>query len=83
MENIENLKNVNLQTVSPSELVDINTIHIDIKKDKLNRLKDFIQQIHNPYCFKCGTATVKVSFTDSGETLQDRLLLYLEQSNHF
>lgn len=83
MGNIEDLKNVDLQTINPSELVDINTIHIDIKKDKPDRLKDFIQQIHNPYCFKCGAATVKVSFTNSGETLQDRLLLYLEQSNHF
>ena len=68
MEHIENMKNVDLQAVNPSELVDINTIHIDLEKDKPDRLKDYIEQIHNPYCFKCGAATVKLSFSNSGET---------------
>ena len=38
---------------------------------------DFIRQIGNPYCYRHGKYVVKVSFTDTDVTLEDRMLSYI------
>lgn len=79
--NIEQLKNVDLENVQKSELADISTVQIDITKSKEERLEQYLKQIRNPYCFQCGGATVKVSFLNTEDTLQDKLLQYLQYKN--
>jgi hypothetical protein len=34
---------------------------------------DFIRQIKNPYCFRCGKFIVKVNHADTDVTLEQRL----------
>ena len=47
-------------------------------EDKLeNKLPKNIRQIGNPYCYRHGKYTVKVSFSDTDATLEDRMLSYL------
>jgi hypothetical protein len=77
VQNIETMKNVDLRTVDPAELVDIRDVKIDLKLSGCDRLIDFILQIKNPYCYKCGKAVVKISFAETGATLEDRLESYL------
>ena len=51
----------------------------EILKDqpKEERIKSFIRQIRNPYCFKVGNVVVKTVFADTDVTLDDRLEHYL------
>lgn len=74
---IEQMKNIDLQTVDPDTLVDINDVVVNRDLPRKERIIDFIKQIKNPYCYKCGKAIVKVSFADTEETLEDKLESYL------
>lgn len=67
------LKQVDVRTVSPDKLVDINDIKINTKLPQEERIQDFIRQIGNPYCYRCGKVIVKISFSDTDATLEDRM----------
>lgn len=76
--NLEELKNVDIRTVNRDSLVDINDVKIDMNLPREERLIEFIRQIKNPYCYRCGKVVVKVSFADTEVTLEDRLINYLK-----
>lgn len=76
--NLEELKNVDIRTVDRDSLVDINDVKIDMNLPREERLIEFIRQIKNPYCYRCGKVVVKVSFADTKVTLEDRLINYLK-----
>ncbi|WFR59205.1 hypothetical protein QA584_09005 [Anaerocolumna sp. AGMB13025] len=67
------LKQVEVRTVNPDTLVDINDIKVNTKLPKEERILDFIRQIGNPYCYRCGKVVVKISFNDTNATLEDRI----------
>ncbi|WP_312432330.1 DUF6870 family protein [Lacrimispora sp.] len=67
------LKQVDVRTVNPDMLVDINDTKINSKLPRKERILDFIQQIGNPYCYRCGKVVVKISFNDVNATLEDRM----------
>ena len=78
-EKLETLKNVDLHTVNRDELVDIREVKINTDLPREERMLDFVKQIKNPYCYKHGKYTVKVSFDDEvGRTLQDLLGAYIQ-----
>lgn len=77
-EQLEEMKNVDLNTIDPDTLVDIRDINVNIELSKEERIADFINQIKNPYCYKCGKIIVKVSFEDTDITFEDRMKSYLE-----
>lgn len=74
---VEEMKNVDVRTVSRDDLVDIRDVHIDRSLSKEERIRSFVQQIRNPYCFKCGNVVVKTSFADTDVTLEERMEHYL------
>lgn len=74
---IEEMKNMDIRTVNPDDLVDIDSVHIDRSLPKEERIRDYIRQIKNPYCFKCGDTVVKISFADTDITLDQRMEHYL------
>ena len=74
---LEEMKNVDVRTVSRDELVDIRDVHIDPDLPKEERILQFVKQIKNPYCFKVGNVVVKSCFADTDITLDDRLEHYL------
>ena len=69
---LDALEAVDIRTVDPAGLVDIREVSIDAKQPKQERIASFIQQIKNPYCYKCGSMVVKVGFGE-GATLEDQL----------
>lgn len=71
------MKEVDIHTVDRESLVDIREVQIDGKLPRERRFEDFLQQIKNPYCYRCGKIVVKVSFSDTDVTLEDRLEHYL------
>ena len=76
-EQIEALQNVDIRTVDPETLRDIRDVTVNTDLPKRERILDFIRQIGNPYCYRHGKYVVKVSFTDTDVTLEDRMLAYI------
>ena len=74
---LEAMRNIDVRSVDPDSLVDIEGTKINTTLPKHERILDFIRQIKNPYCFKCGKVIVKVSFSNTESTLEDRLEGYL------
>ena len=75
---LESMRDVDVRTVDPSTLRDIRDVHINTALPKQQRMLDFLRQIGNPYCYRHGEYTVKISFAEIDATLEDRLLSYIE-----
>lgn len=54
-------------------LADIRDVSVDPALPKEERIAEFLRQIKNPYCFKCGKFTVRARFANNGVTLEDCL----------
>lgn len=74
---LQQMRQVDIRTVDRDSLTDIKDIQIDRTLPRGQRFEDFLRQIGNPYCYRCGKAVVKVSFADTDATLEDRLEQYL------
>jgi hypothetical protein len=77
--NSAKLKDYDIRTVDRASLVDISevaegpppAVSDDISQDE--RMKGFITQIKNPYCFKVGKWVVGVDFINTESTLEDKM----------
>ena len=76
-EQVKAMQNVDIRTVDPAGLRDIRDVKVNTDLPKRERILDFIRQIGNPYCYRQGKYVVKVSFTDTDVTLEDRMLSYI------
>ena len=74
---LEQMKHIDVRDVDPSDLIDIRDVTVNTALPRDERLLNYLDQIKNPYCFKCGKTVVKVSFADTEATLEDRLEIYL------
>ena len=74
----EQMKSIDIRTVEQDSLVDIKEVQIDEKLPRKQRFAEFLRQIGNPYCYRCGKVIVKVSFADTDTTLEDLLEHYLK-----
>ena len=73
----EAMKDVDIHTVNPEDLVDINDVEINRDLPIEERILDFVKQIRNPYLYRCGKAVVNVTFADTKDTLEGKLKDYL------
>ena len=76
-ETIMAMQDVDIRTVELEMLRDIRDVQIHADLPKKERILDFIQQIGNPYCYRHGKYIVKISFTDTDVTLEQRMLSYI------
>lgn len=74
---LEEMKTIDIRTVDPKTLVDRKSIKVDKQLPRDQRLKQYIEQIKNPYCYLDGDVVVKVSFTDDDVTLEERIKAYI------
>ena len=58
-------------------LVDIRDVKVNTALPKRERALDFIRQIKNPYCYRHGKYVVKVAFSDTEVSLEERLAGYI------
>lgn len=75
---IEQMKLVDPRTVERGALVQRNSVRLDPNAPREERLRDFIRQIKNPYCYLDGKTVVKISFSDTDTTMEDCLAHYLQ-----
>lgn len=77
MMGVEAMKSIDPRTVDRSTLMQRSSVRLDPSAPREERLRDFIQQIKNPYCYLDGKTVVKVSFTNTATTIEDCLENYL------
>ncbi len=78
MANLNTLKNVDIRTVDKATLTDISKVKINPNDSPEKKMKDYIDQIKNPYCFLCNGYAVKVEFADTSRTIEDCFSDYIE-----
>ncbi len=71
------MKNIDPRTVDRSTLVDRKNVRIDPNASQEERLRQFVQQIKNPYCYLDGKTVVKITFSNTDTTMEDCLAHYL------
>lgn len=71
--NLEKLRQANINDVAVSELKDISEVIIDKDTPVIERINSFVEQIGNPYLFKVGCTPVKICFTSFAPTLEQSL----------
>ena len=64
-EQLKEMAQIDISTVDPSELVDIESVKIKKELPVSERIKDYVSQIKNPYCYVSHGVIVKIIF--SGE----------------
>ncbi len=69
---IREMKNADIQTVDKNTLVDIRTVAIDENLPVEERIKQLVEGLHNPYCFKVGDVAVKIEYEDTEVTFEQR-----------
>lgn len=69
---LEKLQSVDIRTVKPEDVVDIQQIKIDDGLSQQEKRREFIRQVKNPYCFRVGKVIVKASYSENGVSLNER-----------
>ena len=62
-EQLRQMAQVDIRTVDPAELVDIEDVRIRTDLPQEERIVDYIRQIRNPYCYRYHGMIVKVGFS--------------------
>lgn len=70
---IDEMKNIDVTKVEREDLVDIRKVKINPHQTQERKVKDFVKQIGNPYCYRYGDYIVKIGFEDTAVTLTERL----------
>ena len=63
---------MDIRTVKPEEVVDIQQIKIDEGLSQQEKRREFIRQVKNSYCFRVGKVIVKASYSGNGVSLNER-----------
>lgn len=66
------LQAVDIRTVRPEDVVDIQQIKIEEGLSQPDKRREFIRQVKNPYCFRVGKVIVKASYDGNGVSLNER-----------
>ena len=64
-------------SININELVDIQTVVIDLSLPVPEKKRIYLSQIKNPKLYRCGDIVVRISHVNSDMTLADRLKQYL------
>lgn len=71
----------NAKIVDRSTLKDIKDVVIDTTKPCSDRIKHYIEQIGDPYCYLDNGIVVEIGYADTQISLHDRLVAYASNIN--
>ena len=60
-----------MESLDREQLVDLRTVNVNTSLPKEERIRDFIRQVKNPYCYKIGKYVVCLSFSNNRLTAQE------------
>lgn len=65
--------------INRDELVDISTVRIDPELPVRQRIREYIRQVRNPYCFLSNGIIVQITFSKTETRLEDQFTAYLKR----
>lgn len=65
------------QNADRSLLKDIKDVVIDTSQSCNDRVRNYVEQIGNPYCYLDNGVVVEIGYADTQVSLHDRLLSYV------
>lgn len=74
---LEEMKNQDIRKVDRKDLKERSSVQIDEKLPRKERLCQYLKQMGNPYCYLDDGVVVKVSFSNTSETIEDRMKAYI------
>lgn len=79
LEEYERLRNTDIRTVAPEDVVDVSKITVDLELPPEQRMVELVRQMNgNPFVYRCGDILVKTSFAGTA-SLQSVLEECLEK----
>lgn len=72
LEELNEMAQIDIREVDRSQLVDIDSVKINADLPVEERIKDYIRQVKNPYCYLSHGVVVKIGFKGK-RTLEDCL----------
>ncbi len=69
---LDEMRAVDVRTVDRESLVDVTKVRIDEGLPKEERMREFVRQVGNPYCFRVGDVVVKNVYSGDGVSLRER-----------
>jgi len=75
---LEVMKQSSTEPIDKESLVDIRDVHINENLHLSERVIEFISQIKNPYIFRYNDTVVRVKFSNTKATFEDRMRGYFE-----
>lgn len=76
-EQLNKLQNVDIRAVDKGTLEDMSSFQFNNALSHQERVKQLLEHLKNPYCFRVGQTAVKVEFSDSGPRLQNVIAGFL------
>ena len=73
---LEKWSQMDIILIPKEKLVDIKTVKVDPFAPIDERISCFLSQIRNPYCFLYDSTPVRISFSESAQTLQECMTRY-------
>ncbi len=73
------MRDVDIMQADRDALVDIRDIRIDSSKPVEARIREYMEQVHDPFLVKYGDYIVKLSYADTEKSMNDRMAEYVNQ----
>lgn len=70
---LKTMSEISIDTVDINDLVDVERVVTDCKQPISQRIESYIEQIKNPYCFRCGDTPIRIKFM-TDDALSDKLV---------
>lgn len=78
-EELQRMEQADIRDARPDTLTDISRLEVDMNKPVSARVDEYIQKTGNPFLVRVGEYVVKVGYSDSGGTLNDRMRQYIRK----
>ena len=77
LEQLAHMQSEDVRNIDPENVSEISDVEIDKNLSVKERVNTLLMQTKNPYVYKVNGIVVKVSFSESGKTLQSCMEEYL------
>ena len=71
------MRDVDIMQADRDALVDIRDNHIDSGKPVEIKLREYMEQVRNPFLVKYGDYIIKLSYADTEKSMDDRMKEYV------
>lgn len=79
IEELQRMKEADIMQADRDQLVDINSIEIDKNRSVESRIRNFLEQVGNPFLVKTGEYILKFTFADCDKDMDDRMVEYVSR----